>query len=164
MISRKVHKQKHNATDLRIATSLRDVTEGEIRSAADGGHLTAHLFCHRVQHIHQQQSELPAKHLGNNAQYRQHTSAMVQRSLCRTPNFINLTPSPQSTSHRSHILAYKTTQVKTLIHTASQFTHLNRPFPQTRWEFGTSIAPCRLGRLWPPFNSSECTVVSLNKH
>ena len=30
--------------------------------------------------------------------------------------------------------------------------------PRARREFGTSIAPCRLGRLRLPFNSGECTV------
>ena len=39
-----------------------------------------------------------------------------------------------------------------------------RPFPRARREFGTSIAPCRLGRLGLPFNRSECTVISLDEH
>ena len=39
-----------------------------------------------------------------------------------------------------------------------------RPFPRARREFGTSIAPCRLVRLWLPFKSGECTVISLDDH
>ena len=31
-----------------------------------------------------------------------------------------------------------------------------RPFPRARREFGTSIAPCRVGRLGMPFNRGEC--------
>ena len=31
--------------------------------------------------------------------------------------------------------------------------------PRARREFGTSIVPCRLGRLSPPFNSGVCPAI-----
>ena len=41
---------------------------------------------------------------------------------------------------------------------------LYRPFPRTRREFGTSIAPCRVVRLSLLFNRGECTVISFDDH
>ena len=47
---------------------------------------------------------------------------------------------------------------------ASLPDHCYRPFPRARREFGTSIAPCRLGILGVPFNRGECTAISLDGH
>ena len=68
-------KQRNDASDLRITTGIRDVGQGEVSSAADGWHLTTHLLRHRVQHVHQQQSEPLVQHLTNDAEHRLNRSA-----------------------------------------------------------------------------------------